>query len=77
MDFDIKKMRARFAALRKERDKIEKTLKPMQDQMTKLRTDAAVAEKALADKIIKTRAPLVDIDTEMSMLNRLLKGKTQ
>lgn len=77
MDFDIKNMRARFASLRKERDKIEKALKPLQDQKTKVRTEAAAAEKALSDKIIKARAPLVDIDTEMAMLNRLLKGKTQ
>lgn len=76
MDFDKSKMRATFRQRQVERERIEAKLKPLHDELTELRRSTAKREAELAEKIKKTREPLVAIDTEMGMISRALSGKT-
>lgn len=71
-----KSMRARFAELRKERDAIEAKTQPLKDERAAIRAEAEKKERALAGKIKAAEKGLPEIDREMAMISRALKGRT-
>lgn len=74
--FDTEKMRARFAELTKERAKIEAKTGPLRDEQAKIRAEARAAEEKLIGKIHSAEEGLPEIDAELAMISRALKGQT-
>jgi hypothetical protein len=73
---DSNAMRARFAELVKQRDAIHAKTDPLQAQRAKIRSEATKAEADLADKIKAAQSGLAEINDEIAMISRALKGKT-
>ena len=76
MDFDPKKLRARFAKLTKDHDAIEKRAAPLRKAYDVLCQENRKAEDAAADKIKRTTEGLFDIEQERAAIARALGGKT-
>lgn len=77
MDFDPKKMRARFATLTKQYDAIDADRTKL--QLERDGKEGALTDKArrdYADKIKALHAKAAPIETERAMIARALGGKT-
>lgn len=74
--FDATQMRARFAELKARRDAISAKVDPLHEERAKIRKESSEAEARLAGKIKAASSDLAEIDEEMAMLSRALKGRT-
>ena len=76
MAFDKKTLRARFAELQAQRATITETSAPLRKQRDDIVNKARDAEQAARKKVATAEAGLFDIDQELAMISRALRGQT-
>ena len=76
MDFDPKKLRARFAKLTADHDAIRRKADPLRADYDDLVQRNRKAEDAAAAKVKKAEAGLYDIEQERAAIARALGGRT-
>jgi predicted nucleic acid-binding Zn-ribbon protein len=76
MDFDQKKLRARFAELTKKHDAIRAKSTPLRDSYDKTVQANRAREDDLAAKVKAAEKGLYEIEMERAMIARALGGRT-
>lgn len=80
MDYNEDSMRARFHALCDQRDACRKEAQPFRDAYDAKRQEIVAKEKAelspIISKLKEIEAPLFDLDQEIAIIARALKGLT-